>query len=160
MIRRIVTLLLICSGPFLLSACGNSSGQGHAHQGDGHNHDHGGGFAEPREITEGNPHFDFTVNKDSHGDYQVQLELDGFVISDAGQRPSLPDDQYAGHAHLFVDRKMDRMVYEKQFPLPRLEPGKHTITIMLSDPAHRPYVLDGQLIRKTVVFEIPHDKEQ
>ena len=152
--KETVSLFLTVFLTVFLGACGTSEGR-HNHQGrgDGHNHDHGG-LKEPVKIKDASPQFDLHVKKNKAGDWVARLELDGFSISSAGERPDLPDNVYPGHAHLYLDREMVRMVYQKEFTLPPLKPGTHHIAVMLSNPDHRPYVVDGELVRETRKLEI------
>lgn len=152
---------LLCVGfvlvvPFLVLGCGSNGSGGHSH--DGHSHSHGDGMGasgEPRVIEANGPTLSLDVSEDPSGGYRVKLNTRYFKIVNTGQAQEPAGDTVAGHAHLYVDREMVAMFYEDEYQLPLMEPGRHVISVMLSDMSHRPFLVDGKIVRDTAVVQVP-----
>jgi hypothetical protein len=143
-------------GILLLGGCGSDQSGGHSHSHGSHSHD---GSGEPRVIEGAGPELRIEVEEDPAGGYRVSLRTRRFVIKNAAESMETSGDTVAGHAHLYVDRKMVAMFYESSRRLPVLEPGRHVISVMLSDSGHRPFVVDGSLVRDTAVIQVPGDTD-
>lgn len=151
----IVTVLAVA---IVVSGCGTNSG-GHSHGSDGHSHSHGGGgglSGEPRDIDGDGPRLSVTVEETEPGSYRVRINTERFKMINTAQPSAIDEsDTFVGHAHLYVDREMVAMFYEKEYQIPILEPGRHVISVMLSDMDHRPFRVNGKLVKDTAVVEVP-----
>lgn len=82
------------------------------------------------------PEFDFTVEPKGEG-LAVVVETGSFRV---------PQD---GHVHIKLDDGPETMIFSKTYTIPKVAPGKHTVSIELSDPQHNYFG-----VRKTKEIEI------
>lgn len=71
------------------------------------------------------PAFDFTLEQKGES-LVVRVETGTFKIGKDG------------HIHIRMDDGPEAMAYGATYTIPKVQPGKHTITLGLSDPQHNP----------------------
>lgn len=82
----------------------------------------------------------------------LDITAPGFTFTSANVIDPVPGE---GHAHLYVDGDLVTMIYKPTYPLPRLEPGAHELTVTLSTNDHLEYSSGGKPIAGTTRVEIP-----
>ena len=88
----------------------------------------------------------------SEAGFDIKLEVESFSFARA------PDGtqhiQNEGHAHVYLNGLKLRRLYEKNFALGAIPPGKYELKISLNTNDHRPYVNNGVAISQMLSFSI------
>lgn len=103
---------------------------------------------------EGAPSVDLNVTEDSlmPGHFHVNIQTENFVFAPQNASSEFVPGQ--GHAHIFVDDVKISRAYGSWYHLPRLEPGKHNITVSLNTNDHKEYATEGQRITDSVTVQV------
>ena len=87
------------------------------------------------------------------GGVNVHIMTDGWAWSTGGAS-YVPGE---GHAHIYVDGELLRMVYEPVNHLAGLAPGERHIKVTLSANNHADLTYDGEPIEATTMVDVPGD---
>ncbi|MFB6357315.1 MAG: hypothetical protein ABEJ65_12480 [bacterium] len=132
-----------------VSGCGTESRSGHADHSHSHGNGHGhSGVKKPNHISDTPPGVTLKIEKENDA-YVGRLTFENYKLIHAGEDPSNRPGVYSGHAHLYVDGKLNTMIYNESFTLPVMKPGDHHIVVTLSDPNHKQFMVDGSVIKDT-----------
>ena len=115
-----------------------------------------GGHEEPShdtDIVESEVPIDVSLmtDVDDHGGVDVHIMADGWTWSTGGADYV----QGEGHAHIYVDGELLRMVYEPDNHLEGLAPGERQIRVALSANNHASLTYNGEPIEATATVTIP-----
>ena len=86
------------------------------------------------------------------GGVNVHIMTDGWTWSLGGDGTHVPGE---GHAHIYVDGELYKMVYEPVNQVSGLAPGDHHIRVALSSNSHADLTYDGAPIEATAMVTVP-----
>ena len=92
-----------------------------------------------------------TTDVDDHGGVDLHIMTDGWEWSTGGA------DYVAGegHAHIYVDGELLRMVYKPDHHLEGIAPGERQIRVALSANNHASLTYNGEPIEATAMVNVP-----
>lgn len=94
-----------------------------------------------------------TAEPDAHGGVDVQIATEGFQFApDSVDQPHTPGD---GHAHIYVDGVKLGRVFEPDYHIDPLSPGRHEIRVSLNTNDHSDLVYGGAKVESTVAVTVP-----
>ena len=114
-----------------------------------HEHEHGEG-----RVWTGSdvPTVDVSITGDAESGWTVTATIgDTFRF---GSVDIVTHEDGVGHAHLVIDGHVHQMLYEPSATIDALEPGMHTIEILLAASDHSDYMLDGTIIGGMAMIEV------
>ena len=88
---------------------------------------------------------------DDHGGVDVHIMADGWTWSTGGADYV----QGEGHAHIYVDGELFKMVYEPDNHLEGIAPGERQIRVALSANNHASLTYNGEPIEATAMVTVP-----
>jgi hypothetical protein len=86
---------------------------------------------------------------DPLGGYNLQVTPTNFTFSDVNAGPDHVPGQ--GYAKVTIDGEEYARLYGSWFKLPALEPGMHTIAVILVSNSHAPYSWDGEHVMTEIM---------
>lgn len=150
---------LVC---FAIASLAASALSLHAHEAPKMNHDghhqqgsgHGAHKMVNIPVSQPVPKVALMVHPDPTGGWNLEIKTENFKFAPENLNAK-SHTLTEGHAHLYVDGKKITRVYGNWYYLSNLEPGKRTLTVILSTNAHEDLMHNGQLIQATKVIQAP-----
>ena len=90
---------------------------------------------------------------DADGGVNVRIDVEGFRFA-----PELVDQAHtpgAGHAHIYVDGEKLGRVFDSEYHIANLSPGRHEVRVSLNTNDHSELTYDGKLLEATATVSVP-----
>lgn len=99
------------------------------------------------------PSVKLVVHPDAIAGWNLEIQVKHFTF--APERMQNPGSPTEGHAHLYVNGQKLTRLYSNWYYLPKLEPGKNTLTVTLNTNSHEELVHNGQTIQASQTIQVP-----
>ena len=94
------------------------------------------------------PSLTLTANKDVMAGWNLQIEPNNFEF--APQRVNQANAVGEGHAHLYINGEKITRLYSNWYYLNNLQPGVHSVMVVLNANNHGTLILQGRKVSATI----------
>ena len=98
------------------------------------------------------PEVSIAAYKDAESGYNIRMVTTNFQI--VPEHASTVFVENEGHAHLYLNGEKIARVYGEWYHIPNLEPGTHTLRVVLNSHDHKDLMVNGQVIAATTTITV------